>query len=748
MAVLERVETDLQEYRPDLVREIFSLIKVSRKGLYEREILEITGIPMLHWTRLANAVEPHLLRMNGRLNFAHDSFRGAVEGKYLSDKRFKEQCHLKLAEYFNRDMLSTRSLNELPYHLLKNKAWEKVQDYLSDMNVFFRFSTDQKRYDLLYYWNEMPKEYNRPGEKYLSALEKYEKEKPTEIEFAHACNQIGEFLFITGEFKVCESVFMKSLKIREKVLGPVHPDIAESLNNMAAILDQRGAFSHAAELYQKSLEMNEKIYGASHASNVVIMNNLAVTLINTNGNLEKAEMLFQRALDINEKQYGKLHDQTSLSISGLAMINKHKGEYEKAESHFKEALEIRKTIFGESHSKTMSTLEDMALLYYWMGDYAKAYPLLEETLKTSEQRLSEKHPGTLSNMMSLSSLCLDMLEFEKAENLIQKSLKLSEIVFGTDHYKTLGIMSQQARLMSHKGDFQQAESLLRKVLETTIKAFGTESLNAVSSRLRLSELLIQTGKYSEARELLEQVHEVECYSSKEFLIIENTSKNRIDQSYFSNLLVAAGCFELAEPILKKLYLKSKNSLGHGDPDTQVLKIDLDIARQWCMGSMADSRTGYPNDTELQRISLEKITLLNRQANKFAELNMNKNAIPFRQRSLEIATIGFGPNHPETGMALEKLADLHLGLKNFQWVLYLFRQQLHVYSICFGADHLKTAEAINNVAMGYYRIGDFDNALVYFKDRLKILEIRLGLDHSETIKARNNLIGLQTASSFM
>lgn len=747
-AVLDRIERDFQGNPSEMVRNIFSFIQVSRQGLYETEILEIVGIPVFYWTQLATAVEDYLLRINGRLNFAHESFCVAVENKYLSDNLFKEQCHLKLVEYFSRDALSERSLNELPYHLIKLKAWEKLQDYLADLNVFVRFSTDQKRYRLLDYWNEMPPDYNKPGEIYSSALARFEREEASEIKLAHACNQVGEFLFIAGELKASESIFVKSLEIREKIWGPVHPDIADSLNNMAVVLDQRGAFDHAAELFRKSLEMNEKIYGSDHAGNVVILNNLAVALINANGNLEKAEKYFQRALEINEKQYGKRHDQTSFSLAGLAKIHEHKGEYEKAESLFKEALEIRKNIFGKDHPKTMSTLTDLAWLYYEMGDYINAEPLLEDILKILGKRLAEKHPDTISNMISLSSLCLDKLEFEKAEKLILKSLTLSETVFGIDHYKTSVVMTQQARLMLHKGDYHQAESLLRKVLDTTQQAYETKSLAVVTSRLRLAQLLIQTGKPGEARTLLKQVYETQKCFSKPLSITDQPPENRIDQRHFSDLLVAAGYFNLAEPILEKLYLESKNSRGPEDFHTQLLRIDLDIAHQEKMAARPDLPTEFPNKSELKQIALKKITFLNRQANKFAELKQIKIAIPYCQRSLDMATIGFGPHHPETGAAVEKLAGLHSDLRNFQWALYFYRLLVHIYSICLGTDHLKTAEAINNVALGYYQIGDFEKARTHFKYRLKILEKRLGPDHPETIKARDHLIGFQTAMSFV
>jgi tetratricopeptide (TPR) repeat protein len=45
------------------------------------------------------------------------------------------------------------------------------------------------------------------------------------------------------------------LKIREKALGPEHPDVAESLNNLALLYEVQGKYVEAEPLYKQSLKI-------------------------------------------------------------------------------------------------------------------------------------------------------------------------------------------------------------------------------------------------------------------------------------------------------------------------------------------------------------------------------------------------------------------------------------------------------------------------------------------------------------
>lgn len=54
------------------------------------------------------------------------------------------------------------------------------------------------------------------------------------------------------------------LDIREKELGPDHVDVAASLNNIAVLLKTSGQFEEAEEMYTRSIAIKEKALGPNH----------------------------------------------------------------------------------------------------------------------------------------------------------------------------------------------------------------------------------------------------------------------------------------------------------------------------------------------------------------------------------------------------------------------------------------------------------------------------------------------------
>jgi tetratricopeptide (TPR) repeat protein len=56
----------------------------------------------------------------------------------------------------------------------------------------------------------------------------------------------------------------RALAIREKALGPDHPEVAESLNNLANVYRGRGRFAEAEPLLERALPIREKSLGRGH----------------------------------------------------------------------------------------------------------------------------------------------------------------------------------------------------------------------------------------------------------------------------------------------------------------------------------------------------------------------------------------------------------------------------------------------------------------------------------------------------
>jgi tetratricopeptide (TPR) repeat protein len=86
-----------------------------------------------------------------------------------------------------------------------------------------------------------------------------------------------------------------ALAIREKVLGPGHPDTGMSLNALALLLRRQGNFAAARPLFERALAIDEKVLGPEHPYTATSLNNLA-GLLKEQGDLAAARPLFERAL--------------------------------------------------------------------------------------------------------------------------------------------------------------------------------------------------------------------------------------------------------------------------------------------------------------------------------------------------------------------------------------------------------------------------------------------------------------------
>jgi tetratricopeptide (TPR) repeat protein len=70
--------------------------------------------------------------------------------------------------------------------------------------------------------------------------------------------------YVQGRYAQAEPLFKRSLAIKEKALGPDHPDVATSLNILGEIHMSQGQYAQAEPLFRRSLAIREKALGPDH----------------------------------------------------------------------------------------------------------------------------------------------------------------------------------------------------------------------------------------------------------------------------------------------------------------------------------------------------------------------------------------------------------------------------------------------------------------------------------------------------
>src|SRR5258708_1655084 len=81
-------------------------------------------------------------------------------------------------------------------------------------------------------------------------------------------NNLAELYQSQGAYEQALPLSQRALAIRERVLGPQHPDTAQSLNNLAALYYEQGNYTNALPLLQRALSIYEKLLGSDHPNTI------------------------------------------------------------------------------------------------------------------------------------------------------------------------------------------------------------------------------------------------------------------------------------------------------------------------------------------------------------------------------------------------------------------------------------------------------------------------------------------------
>ena len=133
-------------------------------------------------------------------------------------------------------------------------------------------------------------------------------------------------LYNAGQYAEAIPLAQRALSIREKALGPDHPDLASSLENLAALYSTQERYTDAEALYKRSLAIRERIAGPENPSLTPSLNDLALIYYNQN-RYSEAEVLHKRVLSIAERAALLDHPDVIASLNNLAVFNKQQHRF-------------------------------------------------------------------------------------------------------------------------------------------------------------------------------------------------------------------------------------------------------------------------------------------------------------------------------------------------------------------------------------------------------------------------------------
>ncbi|MDQ3919080.1 MAG: FxSxx-COOH system tetratricopeptide repeat protein [Acidobacteriota bacterium] len=336
------------------------------------------------------------------------------------------------------------------------------------------------------------------GQEAARLIDDYELESD---EAARLLNQVGYYCVERAQYAGAEQLFARSLAIRERSLGPDHPDVATGLNNLASLYDSLGRYAEAEPLYMRSLAIREKSLGPDHPRLALSLNNLAY-LYNRQGRYVESEPLLARALSINEKALGPDHPSVATGLNNLASLYDSLGRYAEAEPLFARALSIDEKALGPDHPDVATDFNNLASLYENQGRYEEAEQLSARSLAIREKSLGPDHPDVAVSLNNLASLYNKQGRYAEAEPLYVRALGIFKKVLEPDHPDVAVSLNNLASLYNRQGRYAEAEPLYLRSLAIRERVFGPDHPSVGTGLNNLATFYAAQGKLSEAEPLL------------------------------------------------------------------------------------------------------------------------------------------------------------------------------------------------------------------------------------------------------
>jgi CHAT domain-containing protein/Tfp pilus assembly protein PilF len=326
---------------------------------------------------------------------------------------------------------------------------------------------------------------------------------PDHPDLAACLNSLGILYKNKGDLVKAEALYQRALAIREKTMGSEHPGVAAVLNNLAIVYRDRGEIAKAEELHQRALSIREIALGPEHPDFAQSLNNLAL-ILRSRGEYGKAELMHQRSLNIWEKAFGPEDTRVARSLHSLAFLYWESGEYAKSEPLYQRALAIFEKTLGPEHPDYAQTLNNLALLYYYRGDYVKAEPSFHRALKIYEKTLGPSHSSIANPVTNLALLYRDLGEYAKAEPFYLRALSIREKALGPKHPLVAAALDNLALLYHDMRDYAKAEPLQQRALAIFKEALGPEHPEVGAALNNLALLYRDKGDYTKAEPLFRQ----------------------------------------------------------------------------------------------------------------------------------------------------------------------------------------------------------------------------------------------------
>ena len=168
-----------------------------------------------------------------------------------------------------------------------------------------------------------------------------------------------------------EPLYRHALAIRERALGPDHPDTAASLNDLAYLLRMQDRYAEAEPLYHRALAISERRWGRTTPTRPPASTTWRTSMWRCIDMPRRSRCTATPWRSLSGR-WGRTTPARPPSSTPWRASMWRMHRYAEAEPLYRHALAIRERALGPDHPDTAASLNDLAYLLRMQDRYAEA----------------------------------------------------------------------------------------------------------------------------------------------------------------------------------------------------------------------------------------------------------------------------------------------------------------------------------------------------------------------------------------
>ena len=277
-----------------------------------------------------------------------------------------------------------------------------------------------------------------------------------------------------SRYELADKRYTEVIAIRERVLGPDHPDTLKSMSFLAEVLFREGKYARADSILRRVIDGSEKLFGAQ--SDETLFNiGLLAEVVQGEGKLAEAEELFRMAL-VGEGE--TLKDVHALRIAdNLGAVLRDEEKFEESEMWIRKALVGRENLLSPTHLETLRSVNHLALLLSIVNRLDEAELVARRAVAGSEMAMGRNHHLTFMSLHTFGDILRLQRHYDAATEHCRRALDGLIKVLGRENRGTLRCFQTLALIEEDRGRLVEAEALLREIVEGNKKVLGERHLH-------------------------------------------------------------------------------------------------------------------------------------------------------------------------------------------------------------------------------------------------------------------------------